>query len=188
MDSHPVDVWIVELDKPRAAVLTPEEQDRAARFRFEADRRHWSNARCALRSILSRYVGTPPEHICFTLGPHGKPATDGIEFNLSHARNWGAIAVSYTIPVGIDIESIRDNVEIDKLLSRIGETQTQGPREHLFQMWTRREARTKAIGSPLMEIPPAHVVATDILAPAGFVASVALINRAPQVSYCGGAE
>jgi len=188
VDSHPVDVWIVELDKPRPAVLTPEEQVRAARFRFEADRRHWSHARCALRAILSRYVGTPPEDIPFTFGPHGKPATEGIEFNLSHARNRAAIAVSYAIPVGIDIESIRDNVEIDKLLLRIGETQTQGPKEHLFQIWTRREARIKALGSHLMEIPPAHVVAADILAPAGFAASVALINRTPQVIYCGGAE
>jgi 4'-phosphopantetheinyl transferase len=188
VDAHAVDVWIVELDKHRPAVLTPEEQDRAARFRFEADRRHWTNARCALRAVLSRYVGTPPEDIRFTLGPHGKPATEGIEFNLSHARNWAAIAVSHTIPVGIDIESIRDNVEIDKLLRRIGETQTEGPKEHLFHLWTRREARTKALGSPLMEIPPPDVVATDIVAPAGFAASVALIHRAPQVSYCGGAE
>jgi 4'-phosphopantetheinyl transferase len=188
VDSHAVDVWIVELDKPRPAVLSPEEQSRAARFRFEADRRHWSNAHSALRAILSRYVGTPPEDIPFTFGPHGKPATEGVEFNLSHARNWAAIAVSYAIPVGIDIESIRDNVEIDKLLRRIGETQTQGPKEHLFHIWTRREARTKALGSPLMEIPPADVVATDIVAPAGLAASVALINRAPQVSYCGGAE
>jgi 4'-phosphopantetheinyl transferase len=188
MDSHAVDIWIVELDTPRPAVLTVEEQARAARFRFEADRRHWSNSRCALRAILSKYIGAPPEDIRFTFGPHGKPATEGIEFNLSHARNWAAIAVSYTIPVGIDIESIRDNVEIDKLLLRIGETQTHGTKEHLFHIWTRREARTKALGSPLMEIPPANVVATDIVAPAGFAASVALIDRAPQVSYRGGTE
>jgi len=188
VDSHPVDVWIVELDKPRPAFLTPEELARAARFRFEADQRHWSHARCALRAILSRYVGTPPQDIQFTFGPHGKPATERIEFNLSHARNWAAIAVSYAIPVGIDIEFIRDNVEIGKLLRRIGETQTRGPKEHLFQIWTRREARTKALGSPLMEIPPPHVVAADIVAPAGFAASVALISRAPHVSYRGGAE
>jgi 4'-phosphopantetheinyl transferase len=188
VDSHPVDVWIVELDKPRPLVLTPEEQSRAARFRFEADQRHWTNARCALRAILARYVGTPPQDIRFTFGQHGKPGAEGIEFNLSHARNWAAVAVSQVIPVGIDIESIRDNVEIGKLLRRIGETQTQGPKEHLFHVWTRREARTKALGSPLMEIPRLDVVATDIVAPAGFAASVALINRAPQVSYCGGAE
>jgi 4'-phosphopantetheinyl transferase len=183
-----VDVWIVELDEVRPLVLTPDEQARAARFRFEADRRHWTNARCALRTILSRYVGTAPEHIPFTFGPHGKPATEGVEFNLSHARNWAAIAVSYGVPVGIDIESIRDNVEIDKLLRRIGETQTLGSKEHLFQIWTRREARTKALGSPLMEIPPPDVVAVDVLAPAGFAASVALIHRTPRVTYCGGAE
>ncbi len=183
-----MDVWIVELDKSRPAVLTPDEQARAARFRFEADRRHWTNARCALRIILSRYVCTPPEDIIFTFGPHGKPATEGVEFNLSHARNWAAIAVSQGIPVGIDIESIRDNVEIDKLLRRIGETQTLGSKEHLFHVWTRREARTKALGGPLMEIPPADVIAIDVLAPTGFAASVALINRAPHVTYCGGAE
>jgi 4'-phosphopantetheinyl transferase len=185
---HPVDVWTVDLDRTGPILLSPDEQTRAARFRFEADRRHWTQARSALRRILATYLGIGPRELRFTLGPHGKPSTPGIEFNLSHARNQAMIAVSHAIPVGIDIEAIRDHVEMDKLLSRIGETEVRGSKPQLFHVWTRREARTKALGAPLMEMPPADVIAVDIRAPEGFAASVALVNRAPVVRYCVGPE
>jgi 4'-phosphopantetheinyl transferase len=188
VNSHTVDVWLVQLDAPRRAVLTPEEEERAARFRFEADRRHWANARSALRMTLAKYVAIPPGEIQFSFGPYGKPAAAGIEFNLSHAKNWATIAVSHGVPVGVDIECIRDNVEMATILERIGETQTRGSKEELFRIWTRREARTKALGSALMEIPPANVIATDILAPDGFAAAVALVDHWPAVRYCGGTE
>lgn len=188
MNSHSVDVWTIHLDSARRVILTPEEQARAARFRFEGDRLHWTHARSALREILGAYVATPPEAIQFTYGPNGKPSTRGIEFNLSHARNRAMIAVSRDVPVGIDIESIRENVEIGKLLGRIGETETAGSTEQLFQRWTRREARTKALGWSLMELPPPNVIAIDLEAPPGFAASAALVDHLPSVHYCGRPE
>lgn len=188
VDTQAVDVWTIDLNAPRRALLAPEEEVRAARFRFEADRLHWTNARSALRSTLAGYLSAPPEEIVFRYGTHGKPSTEGIEFNLSHARGRAMIAVSERVPVGIDIEAIRENIEIDKLLRRIGETCVQGTKEQLFQVWTRREARTKALGSPLMEIPPANVIAVDLMAPRGFAASVALVGYIPSIRHRGAAE
>ena len=189
LNTHSVDIWTIPLDTPRPVILSVDEQARAARFRFEADRMHWTRARSALRAILAGYLHMRPEQIQFSYGEQGKPAVREIEFNLSHARNWAILAVSELVPVGIDIEAIRDNVEIEKLLARIGETGLTGSStEELFRRWARREARTKALGSALMELPPPRVCAVDIDAPPGFVAAVALADRMPLARYHGGPE
>jgi 4'-phosphopantetheinyl transferase len=177
MNSCPVDIWTIPLDELRPIVLSADEHARANRFRFERDRVHWSHARSALRTTLALYVNRPPEELKFTCGEHGKPSLDngaGIEFNISHSRGWAMIAITKGVPVGIDIEEIRENVDIAKLLHRLNETELVGTKAELFQVWTRREARTKAVGGPLMEIPIADLRVIDLKAPEGFAASVAL--------------
>jgi len=116
---HPVDVWTISLEIRRASLLSEDEEARAARFRFDADRLRWTQARSALRRILASFSGSDPTEIAFTYGENGKPAAGGIEFSLSHTGPWAMIAVSGDVPVGIDIEQIRENVEIRKLLERI---------------------------------------------------------------------
>jgi 4'-phosphopantetheinyl transferase len=186
MNSCPVDIWTVALDVPRVLLLTPEEHTRANRFRFDRDRLHWSHARSALRAVLARYLGQPPEDLRFLYGEHGKPTLEnspGFEFNISHSHGWAAIAVTRGIPVGIDIEAIREKVDIANLLHRLGETALTGTKGELFHVWTRREARTKAVGGPLMEIPAGDLRVIDILAPEGFAASVALEGFDPEPRY-----
>ena len=178
-----MDVWTITLDAPRVAILTEEETIRAARFRFERDRLRWTNARSALRAVLGRHLRAEPLNVQFTFGPHGKPAVEGVEFNISHSREWAMIAVAGAVPVGIDIEAIREDVDIAKLLRRIGEPGSEGSAKELFQAWTRREAKTKALGTPLMEIPRQDVRAIDIDAPPGFAASVALAGYDPLVRH-----
>lgn len=179
----PVDVWTIALDLARPLLLTEEETIRAARFRFERDRLRWTNARSALREVLARQLRAEPLNVRFTFGPHGKPAVEGVEFNISHSREWALIALAGSIPVGIDIEAIREDVDIAKLLRRIGEPGPEGSAKDLFQAWTRREAKTKALGIPLMEIPGEDVRAIDIEAPPGFAASVALVGWDPLVRH-----
>lgn len=182
-----VDIWTISLTEPRTAILSPEESARAARFHFEHDRIHWTAAHTALRIILSRYLNTPPLDIKFTTGPYGKPdlTTGNLEFNLSHSRAWAMVAICPSTPVGIDLEGIRENVDMAKLLARTGETNLPLGRQALFQRWTEREARTKATGSPLLQQPEAHIISVPIEAPAGFAASVALVSALPQPRYCG---
>lgn len=182
----PVDIWSIPLDQPRPVILTPEEQARANRFYFERDRIHWSHAHSALRAILSRYRKTAPLDLRFEIGRHGKPSLEGLEFSLSHSGGWALIAVSLSAPVGVDIEAIRPKVEMGDLLARIGETETTGTQAELFQRWTRREAKTKALGATLMEIPAADLRVADLQAPAGFAAALAVLGMNPAVNYCGG--
>jgi 4'-phosphopantetheinyl transferase len=179
---HEVEVWLVRLEEVRRITLLPDEQQRAERFHFDRDRERWSRARSALRQILAHATGKAPEAVRFLVSEHGKPTMEsagGIEFNLSHAGDYAAIAVSRGIPVGVDIERIRGNVDIARLLHRLGESAEPAGEKELFQRWTRREARTKATGSPLFETPRDEVIAIDIDAPDGYAASVALKSSTP---------
>jgi 4'-phosphopantetheinyl transferase len=183
-----VDVWLVSLEGDPASVLSPDEKLRAARFRFESDRSRWICARTALRTILADYACLPPAEIRFSLGPHGKPglATAGdIEFSLSHAGSWAMVAVTRGVPVGIDIERIRDNVDMAALLRRLGVTDLPEDRSGLFHAWNRREAMTKAVGGALLDSPAGDFGICDLDAPEGYSAALALPEHTPRICYRG---
>jgi 4'-phosphopantetheinyl transferase len=188
MDKSSVDLWTVSLATPSPDHLSDDETTRANRFKFEEDRVRWTRARSALRLILSRYVGDDPFRIAFVYGEHGKPALlpfSEIEFNLSHAGDWAMVAVSRSIPVGVDIERIRPNIDMVPLLHRLGETNLPEQTQQLYNVWTRREARSKAAGGALFDKPSDNVCAVDVTAPAGYAASVALVGFEPDVRYSG---
>ncbi|HEX4133922.1 MAG TPA: hypothetical protein VHY84_04800 [Bryobacteraceae bacterium] len=189
MDKAPVDIWTISLVKPSPEHLSEDEIARANRFRFEEDRIRWIRARSALRLILSRYAGDEPSRLGFTLGAHGKPAllpVSHVEFNLSHAGDWALVAVTHGIPVGVDIERIRANVDMAPLLTRLGESNLPETTQQLYQMWTHREARAKAVGGALFDRPSENARAVNLNAPEGYTASVALVGYEPDVRYCGG--
>jgi len=186
MDKAQVDLWTVSLKNPSPGHLSEDEIARANRFKFEEDRIRWTRARSSLRVILSRYAGDDPARLAFIYGEHGKPALlpfSDIEFNLSHAGDWAMIAVARSIPVGVDIERIRPNVDMVPLLQRLGETDLPNAMQELYQVWTRREAKSKAAGGALFDKPPNTICATDVTAPEGYAASVALAGYQPDVRY-----
>lgn len=183
LPAHVVSVRTIPLDEPREPLLVPEEEARAARFHFERDRARWINARSALRDVLARHLNVPPLDLRFTAGAHGKPAVEGVQFNLSHSGGWAMIAVSGDVPVGIDIEVIREGVDMARLLGRVGEPRHPAALAELFQRWTRREARTKALGTPLLHPPAGDLRVADLRAPQGLVASLALVGFDPDVFY-----
>ncbi len=188
MEKLEVDLWTVSLTTPAPSQLSDDEQQRAARFKFEEDRVRWSRARSALRLILSRYVGDDPFRIAFTYGKHGKPELppiNDVQFNLSHAGDWAMIAVTHAVPVGVDIERIRPGLDMAPLLERLGETDLPRDAEDLYRVWTRREARVKAEGGALFEKPAGNICAVEVHAPEGYVASLALVGYEPDVHYCG---
>jgi 4'-phosphopantetheinyl transferase len=180
-----VDIWTISLTAERPVFLSPDETERAARFRFESDRLRWTRARSALREIVAGYRSTAPDLLCFTYGANGKPMSSGIEFNLSHAGDFAMIAVTETVPVGIDIERIRREIEIAKLLERLGETDLPEGTHELYARWTQREARTKAAGGQLFVAPTEDIRAVDLAAPEGYCAAVAARGFIPAVSYRG---
>jgi 4'-phosphopantetheinyl transferase len=195
MNKAPVDLWTISLSNPAPSQLSEDEIARANRFKFEEDRIRWTRARSSLRMILSRYAGDDPFRLGFVYGKHGKPALlpfSDVEFNLSHAGDWAMIAIARSIPVGVDIERIRPEVDMVPLLRRLGEddaeTDLPDATQELFQVWTRREAKSKAAGGALFDKPSANIFAVDVNAPAGYAASLALVGHEPEVRYCGGGK
>ena len=75
-----IHVWRASLDLTTARIqnlrasLSPDEQARANRFRFDKPRKHFIAARGLLRAILSRYLHVPPNQLEFRYNPHGKPS------------------------------------------------------------------------------------------------------------------
>ena len=117
-------IWLVPLHAPELVAhhrhtLAPDELARAARFRFERDATRFIMARGWLRRILGAAAGARPSAVAFTYGPHGRPdfsdalRKSGVSFNVSHSAELAAIAVSAGHRVGIDIEEIRGQIELE---------------------------------------------------------------------------
>jgi 4'-phosphopantetheinyl transferase len=175
--------------QPGPLILSTVEQERARRFRLEDDRQRWSRARTALRTVLARYTEISPQELEFVIGEHGKPAlaqSPGIQFNLSHSGHWALLAVSREKPVGIDVERIRDGVEMHALLRRLGEDNLPQSRKECFARWAHREARSKAAGGPLLTPPAADIYSADVDVEPGYAAAVALVGRHPVATYYSG--
>ena len=168
LDGASVHVWRIDLavgdrvGAARAAVLSSEERARAARFHFERDRRRWTAARGAVRAVLAGYADVPAESLAFSIGPHGKPALDGLpagaglEFNVSHAGDLALCAVTRGRAVGVDVEAIRPDFATGEVARRFfapGEVAAlealpAGERvDAFFACWTRKEAYIKARGT-----------------------------------------
>lgn len=145
-------------------MLSPDERDRAARFREGPLRNHYTAGRGTLRILLGRYFQADPATISLIYQPHGKPElgppwnTQGVEFNLSHSGDVALFAFTRGQPIGVDVEAIRPMPNAAGLMERFFSAdeiaqwrQALCERQELifFQGWTRKEAWLKAVGSGL---------------------------------------
>ena len=170
LEPHQVDIWRVCLDLPvdsmtgvavLESTLSEDESQRAARFHFPTDRDRFIAAHGALRDILSRYLHLDPRQLSFSTNAYSKPslsevsAEGGLDFNLSHSRDFALIAVTRDRQVGVDIEYIREEIFIEEIARRffsereVSELLTLPPEQQevaFFHCWTRKEAYIKAHG------------------------------------------
>ena len=164
LSNDAVHVWRAGVQLPTtrldalAAVLSDDERQRAQRFKFAQHRDHFIAARGILRSVLGRYLKTPPETLHFVYGEYGKPALQGAEhlhFNLSHSRDQALYAIAHNRRLGIDIEYARRAVNDAALAERffakmevaaLKEVPQARRPEAFFNCWTRKEAYLKARG------------------------------------------
>lgn len=127
-------------------------------FRVAINQR--ADAHQALRKILSSYVDEAPEKIQIEISTTGKPLHPKIYFSLSHSHNLALIAVSRQAPVGVDVEHVRRvpgslliakrffaSAEYDYLVRLAPELQERA----FFEIWTAKEALTKAKGLRLLD-------------------------------------
>ena len=154
-----IDVWRIDVRAADdlARLLSPDEAERAARFRFERDRRSFVTTRGALRTLIGSYIGAAPESVELTYGANGKPEVEGLSFNVSHA---GDVALAAFGPgrIGVDVEEMRPDVEMRALARRFF---TRAENEALARLsgdelvrgfygcWTCKEAFVKAMGEGL---------------------------------------
>jgi 4'-phosphopantetheinyl transferase len=167
---HEVEIVTARLDPPLQAVraaaflLCEDERARAARFRFERDRRRFVVARARLRELLAARLGEPPATIRLEYGRNGKPALagplarSGWRFNLAHCAELAVYGFSRARDIGVDVEAVRPLREADAIAAHLFtrlERKTYlalAPHERplgFFRCWTRKEALAKALGEGL---------------------------------------
>jgi 4'-phosphopantetheinyl transferase len=170
LEGDEVHVLSGSLDQPAgrvealAALLCPDERERAARFHFARHRDRFIAARGLLRCVLAAYLGQAPERIALRLGSRGKPAlapqfaSARLHFNVSHSQGLALIALARGREVGVDVEFMKPMAEAEQIAERFF-----SPREvktllalpeaerpaAFFACWTRKEAYIKATGEGL---------------------------------------
>ena len=164
-----VDVWIGDLTKaqtmgPWAERLAPEERERAGRFRFEEDRQRYVYGRGLLRELTASYLTLHPESLQFHYTESGKPELPAeprqrqLGFNLSHSGERLLLAFAWDREVGVDVELLRSDLEVEEIAKRYFSSDEQRALLSLsateqipafFRCWTRKEAYVKAVGGGL---------------------------------------
>lgn len=141
------------------SLLSAEERERQAAFRFEHLRRDFAVAHGTLRLLLGRYTGADPAKLRFSRGAKGKPAlieaARDLQFNLSHSGRLVVFAFCYGERVGIDVERMRPMRDLEAIAKRFFRADEVAdllslPEEDrepgFFRCWTRKEAYIKAVG------------------------------------------
>jgi 4'-phosphopantetheinyl transferase len=164
-----VDIWRMSLARAMSnsygeSSLSSDELVRAGRFHFERDRIRFVRCRTALRSLLGRYLGIRAPDIRLEYHSNGKPEVAmeqnklKLQFNVSHSADEALIAIASHHRVGIDIEKIRNDIDIFVLAEHFFSTRERASlkalpenlqREAFFACWTRKEAFVKATGDGL---------------------------------------
>jgi 4'-phosphopantetheinyl transferase len=191
-------VWWGELGRGDAdsleALLSHDERERAATFRFPRDRSRYVSARGLLRVLLADRLGLDPARIEFAYGEHGKPrlarADCDLRFNLSHSGSLMALAICEGREIGVDVEARRDDLIALGIARRylpprvvaVIERQAGPARaDAFFRAWARQEAYAKGRGTGLESIgdDPEGWSIADLELRAGYAAALAIEGSAP---------
>jgi len=160
-------VWKIEEPADfllRQILLTKTEEDFYLTLKSEIRREQWLSYHIIIRELLGK-EGNELEY-----DPFGKPhLKDRSHFlSVSHSGSYSAVIISKNIPVGIDIEKIRDRIERVKDMFLSPEEMMQvGSKDRLEKLvvyWGAKEALYKIYGNPgLLCMPDISVKPFDYL-------------------------
>jgi 4'-phosphopantetheinyl transferase len=147
-----------EPDAETLDLLTENERERMARFRFVEDRVRFAGTRATLRALLGAELDLAPGLVPLELGHNGKPMLGpelGVHFNVSHSGSEGLIALSRSFALGVDVELKRPDIEFRSVAARVFSAaeleeleglEEAAARERFYRGWTYKEAVLKALG------------------------------------------
>jgi 4'-phosphopantetheinyl transferase len=165
-----IHVWRLDLSRGHSEVqrlrglLSHDELERAARFRFDTDRNDFIVSRGTLRDLLGWYLGTAPSKLRFAYSEYGRPGLTAdssvgeVEFNVSHSGGVALLAFADRRKIGIDVEKVRRDFGTAEIAERFFSTVERAAlrelpqarrHEAFFRCWTRKEAFIKALGEGL---------------------------------------
>src|SRR5258708_9510447 len=168
-----IHIWRVGLDRSPLDIeelwltLSADEQVRANRFFFQADRTRFIVSRGLLRVFLGGYLDTEAASLCFCYGPQGKPslslahAARVLHFNVSHSNTLAVFAFSWQ-RIGVDIEYMYPIPDIDSITKLVFTKQenvvfhllpVEQQMEVFFKVWTCKEAYLKPTASGFSQAP-----------------------------------
>ncbi|AUS80346.1 4-phosphopantetheinyl transferase [Actinoalloteichus sp. AHMU CJ021] len=168
LDSGECQVWWAARDAADPgliSLLDDAERTRHDRFRREEDRQRHLVARALSRIVLGAHLGLDPRDVrfryeCAHCGEeaHGKPVLtpdSGLRFSLSHSGESVVLAVCRGGEVGVDVEEVRENLDVDRLgdtvlceeeQRTVAALPAERRQDAFFTYWTRKEAVLKAVG------------------------------------------
>ncbi|MER5931190.1 4'-phosphopantetheinyl transferase superfamily protein [Streptomyces sp. NPDC002054] len=192
------------------AVLDAAERERADRLIRPGHRQRYLASHLGLRILLGRYLDLPPEEVPLVRedchgcgGPHGRPVVagaSGLHFSLSHSADSAYLAFA-GVPVGVDVEAMPAPTAVADVLDTLHPRETAElsalPEPDrpaaLARIWSRKEACLKATGAGLtgglaepyvgsgpVPAPVPDWTLTDLPAPAGYAAALAVTAVAPH--------
>jgi 4'-phosphopantetheinyl transferase len=158
---HPAAQVIAQM----AGWLAPDELDKAARFHFERDRQRYQVGRGLLRFILGAYLSFRPSRVQLVYNFFGKPGllssgpkNETVFFNVAHTADWALYAITLGEDIGVDVEQLHPVFAMDQIATRFFSRQERSVllalpaaqrQTAFFEVWTRKEAFLKALGSGL---------------------------------------
>jgi 4'-phosphopantetheinyl transferase len=165
LSENAVHLFVVGLTHDRArlersrSLLSPDEIERAGRFRFDQHRERFIGSRAALRTVLGGSLGIEPGEIEFEYNDYGKPSLPGdLRFNLTDSFDVAVVALTVRNDIGVDVERIRARPNGVRFADRFfapseAESIRLAPASErdqwFFSCWTRKEAYVKALGKGL---------------------------------------
>lgn len=147
-------------------LLSPDELARSQRFKAREAQEHFIAGRGILKQILSRYLHLPANQIQLTYESLGKPKLDeslqhiypNLAFNLSHSHGVALYGISATSFLGVDLEHRARELSFDEIAQRffspaevqeIQQAQGENKKICFYNIWTKKEALLKALGTGL---------------------------------------
>jgi len=194
-------VWRASLDVTSETLaqltrlLSPDEQERAARYRVPHARQQFIVARGVLRTLLARYLDALPETFAFQYSPYGKPTLSApLAFNLAHSHQLALYVFACGGEVGIDVEYLARQVDMaliaPKLLTAdesaaLAALPVAQQYPQFLTYWTRKEAVAKAQGGGLNRVVQPFDVSGDTVILPGVAGTTEwqVISFVPAADY-----